>query len=118
MPDVAQTLGVAAVFARGETVIRGLHTLKLKETDRIAALAAELSKLGAGVEAGEDYLAITPPAGGAKAAAIDTYDDHRMAMSFSLAGTKVEGLVIKDAQCVNKTYPDYFRDFSRVLGEG
>jgi 3-phosphoshikimate 1-carboxyvinyltransferase len=114
MPDTAQTLAVVAIFARGETVIRGLHTLKLKETDRLLALATELRKLGAEVEAGEDYLAITPPEKPTPAA-IDTYDDHRMAMSFAIAGTKIAGVVIKDAQCVNKTYPNYFTDLQNVL---
>jgi 3-phosphoshikimate 1-carboxyvinyltransferase len=114
MPDTAQTLAVVALFAEGETVIRGLHTLKLKETDRLAALATELRKLGADVEAGEDYLAITPPTR-VTPAAIDTYDDHRMAMSFAIAGTRAAGVVIKDAQCVNKTYPNYFEDLDRVL---
>jgi 3-phosphoshikimate 1-carboxyvinyltransferase len=115
MPDTAQTLAVVALFARGETVIRGLHTLKLKETDRLTALATELRKLRAEVEAGEDYLAITPP-DRVTPAAIATYDDHRMAMSFAVAGTKVAGVVIKDAECVNKTYPRYFEDLGRVLG--
>jgi 3-phosphoshikimate 1-carboxyvinyltransferase len=117
MPDTAQTLAVVALFARGETVIRGLHTLKVKETDRLMALATELRKLGAEVEAGDDYLAITPPEKPAPAA-IDTYDDHRMAMSFAIAGTKVAGVVIKDAQCVNKTYPNYFADLQNVLKGG
>jgi 3-phosphoshikimate 1-carboxyvinyltransferase len=115
MPDVAQTLAVVALFARGDTVIRGLHTLKLKETDRIEALATELRKLGAEVEAGDDFLAITPPQQ-VKPAAIDTYDDHRMAMSFAVAGTKVEGVIIKDAECVHKTYPAFFADLGRVIG--
>lgn len=114
MPDTAQTLAVVALFARGETVIKGLHTLKLKETDRLSALATELRKLGAQIETGEDYLAITPPEKIAPAA-IDTYDDHRMAMSFGIAGSKVEGVVINDPQCVNKTYPNYFTDLQRVL---
>jgi 3-phosphoshikimate 1-carboxyvinyltransferase len=114
MPDTAQTLAVVALFARGETVIRGLHTLKVKETDRLMALATELRKLGAEVEAGDDYLAITPPEKPTPAA-IDTYDDHRMAMSFAIGGTKVAGVVIKDAQCVNKTYPNYFADLQNVL---
>lgn len=114
MPDTAQTLAVVALFARGETVIKGLHTLKLKETDRLFALATELRKLGAEVETGEDYLAITPPEK-ITPAAIDTYDDHRMAMSFALAGTKVSGVVIKDAQCVNKTYPHFFSDLQKML---
>jgi len=114
MPDTAQTLAVVALFAKGETVIRGLHTLKLKETYRLNALATELRKLGAEVEAGDDYLAITPPAR-VTPAAIDTYDDHRMAMSFAIAGTRVAGVVIKDAECVNKTYPGYFADLEKVL---
>src|SRR4051812_37871868 len=114
MPDTAQTLAVVALFARGETVIRGLHTLKVKETDRVMALATELRKLGADVDAGDDYLAITPPEKPTPAA-IDTYDDHRMAMSFAIAGTKIPGVVIKDAQCVNKTYPNYFADLQNVL---
>src|SRR3712207_8919310 len=80
----------------------GLHTLKVKETDRLAALATELRKLGAAVEAGDDFLAITPPPR-VTPAAIATYDDHRMAMSFAVAGTKVDGVVIKDAEGVNKT---------------
>ena len=114
MPDMAQTLAVVALFARGETMIRGLHTLKLKETDRIAALATELRKMGANVEAGDDYLAITPPQQ-VKPAAIDTYDDHRMAMSFAVAGTRVDGVVVRDAECVNKTYPEFFADLRRVI---
>jgi 3-phosphoshikimate 1-carboxyvinyltransferase len=114
MPDTAQTLAVVALFAKGQTVIRGLHTLKVKETDRLLALATELRKLGAKVEAGEDYLAITPPER-VTPAEIATYDDHRMAMSFAIAGTKVEGVVIKDAECVNKTYPNYFADLEKVL---
>ena len=117
MPDTAQTLAAVSLFAKGETVIRGLHTLKVKETDRLAAVATELRKLGAGVDVGDDYLAITPPRS-ITAAAIDTYDDHRMAMSFAVAGTKAGGVVIKDAQCVNKTYPNYFADLRRVIGVG
>jgi 3-phosphoshikimate 1-carboxyvinyltransferase len=114
MPDTAQTLAVVALFAKGQTLIRGLHTLKVKETDRLLALATELRKLGAKVEAGEDYLAITPPAH-VTPAEIATYDDHRMAMSFAVAGTKVADVVIKDAECVNKTYPNYFADLEQVL---
>lgn len=114
MPDAALTLAVAALFARGETVVHGLHTLRVKETDRLAALSNELTKLGAEVEIEEDILAITPPRQ-IRPAAIDTYDDHRMAMSFALAGTKVSGVIIKDAECVNKTYPEYFEDLRRVV---
>ena len=115
MPDMAQTLAVVALFARGETTIRGLHTLRLKETDRVAAIATELRKFGAGVEVEGDDLVITPP-GEVRAAAVDTYDDHRMAMSFALAGTRVGGVVIRHKECVNKTYPKYFEDLERVTG--
>src|SRR5205823_11238463 len=98
----------------GRTVIRGLHTLRVKETDRLAALQTELRKLGADVEIEDDALVIDPP-DEPKRADIATYDDHRMAMSFALAGTKVHGVVIKDAECVNKTYPQFFDDLRRVL---
>lgn len=114
MPDMAQTLAVAALFAKGPTRIEGLHTLRVKETDRIAALATELRKLGATVEAGEDYLVIEPP-GTITPASIATYDDHRMAMSFALAGTKAAGVVIQDVECVNKTYPAYFEDLAKAV---
>ncbi|HEY8748808.1 MAG TPA: 3-phosphoshikimate 1-carboxyvinyltransferase [Tepidisphaeraceae bacterium] len=113
MPDQAQTLGVVALFATGETIIRGLHTLRVKETDRIAALATELRKLGAEVEVEGDDITIRPP-GAITPAQIDTYDDHRMAMSFAVAGTRAAGVVIKDAECVNKTYPNYFADLEKL----
>lgn len=116
MPDTAQTLAVVALFARGQTVIRGLHTLKVKETDRLAALETELTKLGAEVAIEDgDTLVIDPPERGFKVAHIDTYDDHRMAMSFALAGTRSAGVTIKDVECVNKTYPNYFKDLDTIL---
>ena len=115
MPDTAQTLAVAALFADGVTTLRGLHTLRVKETDRVAALANELTKLGADVTVEGDDLMIAPPEDGKlNAAAIDTYDDHRMAMSFALAGTRSAGVTIRDAGCVNKTYPDYFADLEKL----
>jgi 3-phosphoshikimate 1-carboxyvinyltransferase len=117
MPDTAQTLAVVALFARGQTVIRGLHTLKVKETDRLAALQTELRKLGATVEIESgDTLVIDPPDDprDLKRAEIDTYDDHRMAMSFALAATRIHGVTIKDAHCVNKTYPQFFDDLKTV----
>lgn len=112
MPDVAQTLAVVALFAEGETTMTGIHTLRVKETDRVAALQNELTKLGAGVEIDGDTMTITPPEK-FNAAAIDTYDDHRMAMSFALAGTKTAGVRINDPTCVKKTYPNYFEDLER-----
>jgi 3-phosphoshikimate 1-carboxyvinyltransferase len=115
MPDMAQTLAVVALFAEGDSTLRGLHTLRKKETDRIAALATELKKFNAGVEVEEDALIISPPEH-LRHANVDTYDDHRMAMSFALAGTKIEHVTIRDAQCVNKTYPRFFEDLRRVIG--
>ncbi len=117
MPDTAQTLAVVALFADGLTTIRGLHTLRVKETDRLEALERELTKLGADVSISDDCtLTIDPPERSLEATAIDTYDDHRMAMSFSLAATRSAGVTIKDVECVNKTYPGYFDDLRRVLG--
>lgn len=113
MPDTAQTLAVVALFAEGTTTIRGLHTLRVKETDRIAALASELTKLGARVEVHGDDLSISPPKAFHRAA-VSTYDDHRMAMSFAMAATRVRGITILDPQCVNKTYPDFFADLARI----
>jgi 3-phosphoshikimate 1-carboxyvinyltransferase len=113
MPDQAQTLAVVALFAEGLTTIRGLHTLRLKETDRIAALATELRKLSAMVDVEGDDLTIHPPAR-ITPAQIDTYDDHRMAMSFSVAGTRAPGVVIKERECVNKTYPAFFQDLQKL----
>jgi 3-phosphoshikimate 1-carboxyvinyltransferase len=116
MPDTAQTLAVVALFARGPTTIRGLHTLRVKETDRLAALRNELTKLGADVEIeGDDAITIQPPENGKlKAARIDTYDDHRMAMSFAVAGTRSSGVTINDIECVNKTYPEFFADLNKL----
>lgn len=114
MPDQAQTLAVAALFASSPTTLRGLHTLKLKETDRLAALATELRKFGATVEVIEHHtLRITPP-NQLTAARVDTYDDHRMAMSFAIAATRLPGVIIADPQCVNKTYPEFFEDLERL----
>jgi 3-phosphoshikimate 1-carboxyvinyltransferase len=115
MPDMAQTLAVVGAFATGPTTIRGLHTLRVKETDRIAALARELEKLGAAVAVDGDTVTVTPPASGRlEAAAIDTYDDHRMAMSFAIAGTRAPGITIRDVECVAKTYPRFFHDLNTV----
>jgi 3-phosphoshikimate 1-carboxyvinyltransferase len=121
IPDAAMTIAVAALYADGTSTLRNIGSWRVKETDRIAAMATELRKLGATVEEGEDYLRVTPPAE-IRAAAIDTYDDHRMAMCFSLAsldgalrrGARVR---INDPQCVAKTFPDYFGAFAKVTEE-
>ena len=106
MPDAVQTLAVIALFAKGETVIEGIGNLRIKETNRIEALANELGRLGAEVEAGEDFLIVKP--GEYQGAEIETYNDHRMAMSFAVAGLKIPGVKIKDPKCVEKSFPDFF----------
>jgi len=112
MPDMAQTLAVVALFAKGPTTIRNVANLRIKETDRIAATARELRKLGAKVEEREDGLHILP--GPPHAATIDTYDDHRMAMSFAVAGLSIPGVTIADPGCVSKTFPDFFERWQRL----
>ncbi|AXQ29494.1 3-phosphoshikimate 1-carboxyvinyltransferase [Solimonas sp. K1W22B-7] len=107
IPDAAMTVAVVALFADGPSVLRNIGSWRVKETDRIAAMAAELAKLGAEVEAGPDFLRIVPPAA-LRPAAIDTYDDHRIAMSFSLAACGGVPVRINDPGCVAKTFPDYF----------
>ena len=114
LPDAAQTFAAAALLADGPSTLRGLHTLAVKETDRIAALAAELAKFGAKVQATADTLRIEPPRSPTPAK-VATYDDHRMAMSFAVAGTRIEGTVIEDAGCVAKTYPNFFADLDAAI---
>ena len=111
IPDAAMTLATTALFVKGTTTLRNIASWRVKETDRIAAMAIELRKLGAAVEEGEDFICVTPAT--LKPAAIDTYDDHRMAMCFSLAafGTPLR---INDPKCVAKTFPDYFDRFAAV----
>jgi len=113
IPDAAMTIAVAALFAEGTTVIRNIYNWRVKETDRIAAMATELRKLGALVEEGHDYLAITAPQQ-VTPAAIDTYKDHRVAMCFSLAAFATAGIVINDPGCTAKTFPDYFERFEKI----
>ena len=110
IPDAAMTAAVAALFAEGTSTLRNIGNWRVKETDRIAAMAAELRKLGAKVEEGPDSLTITPPPGSrlTPRAVIDTYDDHRMAMCFSLVALGGVGVRINDPRCVAKTFPDYF----------
>ncbi|TAG75809.1 MAG: 3-phosphoshikimate 1-carboxyvinyltransferase, partial [Burkholderiales bacterium] len=116
IPDAAMTLAVAALFAEGTTKLTNIASWRVKETDRIAAMAKELRKLGATVEEGADYIAITPPAHLTANAAIDTYDDHRIAMCFSLASLGERGVPVRinDPQCVNKTFPTYFDVFDSL----
>ncbi len=113
IPDAAMTLAVAALFADGTTTLRNIASWRVKETDRIAAMATELRKVGATVEEGADYIRISPPEM-FNHTAIDTYDDHRMAMCFSLAAFGGAGVRISDPNCVAKTFPDYFERFAKV----
>ena len=114
IPDAAMTLAVAALFADGPCRLRNIASWRVKETDRIAAMAIELQKVGAVVEEGADYLCVTPPAR-LHPAAIDTYDDHRMAMCFSLVTLGDCRVRINDPKCVNKTFPDYFDAFAEIV---
>ncbi len=112
---MAQTLAAVALFADGPTTIRNVGNLRVKETDRLAALQTELNKLGAVVTIDGDDLTIEPPPGGKiKPAAIDTYDDHRMAMSFAVVGLAAPGVVINDPGCVAKTFPRFFEYLGRL----
>jgi 3-phosphoshikimate 1-carboxyvinyltransferase len=113
MPDMVPTLAVLALFADGVTVIRGVPNLRLKETDRLAALSAELAKLGASVEQTGDGLRIAPPRY-VRPATIETYQDHRMAMSFALAGLVVPGIEIVDPECCAKTFPDFLERWRQL----
>jgi 3-phosphoshikimate 1-carboxyvinyltransferase len=114
IPDAAMTLAVAALFADGPCRLRNIGSWRVKETDRITAMAAELRKLGATVETGDDYIAVLPAPTFSAGAAIDTYDDHRMAMCFSLATLGGVAVTINDPACVNKTFPGYFDAFAEV----
>ncbi|KAK1558439.1 hypothetical protein Q3G72_002329 [Acer saccharum] len=113
MPDVAMTLAVVALFADGPTTIRDVASWRVKETERMVAICTELRKLGATVEEGPDYCVITPPEK-LNVTAIDTYDDHRMAMAFSLAACADVPVTINDPGCTRKTFPDYFDALEKV----
>jgi 3-phosphoshikimate 1-carboxyvinyltransferase len=114
IPDAAMTIATTALFAEGPTVIRNVGNWRVKETDRLAAMATELRKVGAVVEEGEDYIRIEPPER-LVPAVIDTYNDHRMAMCFSLAALGGVPVTINDPGCTSKTFPDYFEQFKRLI---
>lgn len=117
IPDAAMTLAVAALFADGTTTLRNIASWRVKETDRIAAMATELRKVGATVEEGADFLRVAPPLSSRLTphASIDTYDDHRIAMCFSLVSLGGVPVRINDPRCVNKTFPEYFERFRALL---
>jgi 3-phosphoshikimate 1-carboxyvinyltransferase len=114
IPDAAMTLAVAALFADGPCRLRNVASWRVKETDRLAAMATELRKVGAEVEEGRDFLSILPPPALVSGASIHTYDDHRMAMCFSLVALGGVPVRINDPGCVAKTFPDYFERFGEV----
>ncbi len=114
IPDAAMTIATTALFAEGRTCIRNVANWRVKETDRLHAMATELRKLGAEVEEGEDHICITPPTEW-RSAAIDTYDDHRIAMCFSLAAFGDSDITINEPECTAKTFPDYFERFESIV---
>jgi len=113
IPDAAMTIATAALFATGTTTISNIYNWRVKETDRLAAMATELRKVGAIVDEGHDYITITPPAQLTEAA-IDTYNDHRIAMCFSLVALSDTAVIINDPGCTSKTFPTYFQSFSAI----
>ena len=113
IPDAAMTIATAALFAKGTTSLRNIYNWRIKETDRLAAMATELRKVGAIVDEGYDYITITPPEN-INTAAIDTYNDHRMAMCFSLLAFADCGITINDPDCTSKTFPTFFSEFKRL----
>ncbi|MCW8994580.1 MAG: 3-phosphoshikimate 1-carboxyvinyltransferase [Psychromonas sp.] len=113
IPDAAMTIAVAALFAEGTTIIRNVYNWRVKETDRLYAMATELRKVGATVVEGYDFIEVTAPAK-LKHAEIDTYDDHRMAMCFSLVALSDTAVTINDPKCTSKTFPDYFEKLASV----
>jgi 3-phosphoshikimate 1-carboxyvinyltransferase len=115
IPDAAMTLAILALFADGTTWLQNIGSWRVKETDRIAAMAIELRKVGAIVEEGYDNIKITPPNKLTPNAVIDTYDDHRMAMCFSLVSLGGVPITINDPKCVAKTFPNYFEEFAKIV---
>ena len=113
IPDAAMTIATAALFAKGTTTLRNIYNWRVKETDRLLAMATELRKVGAEVEEGHDYIRITPPEK-LNFAEIATYNDHRMAMCFSLVALSDTPVTILDPKCTAKTFPDYFEQLARI----
>jgi 3-phosphoshikimate 1-carboxyvinyltransferase len=113
--DTVLTLAVVSLFAHGPTTIRNVRHIRDKETDRITDLARELRRLGATVEEFDDGMTITP--GEYQGANIKTYDDHRMAMSFAIAGLRIPDVAISDPECCNKTYPNFFEDLTALISD-
>ncbi|MFZ7109258.1 3-phosphoshikimate 1-carboxyvinyltransferase [Avibacterium avium] len=115
IPDAAMTIATTALFAEGETIIRNIYNWRVKETDRLSAMATELRKVGAEVEEGEDYIRIQPlPLDQFQPAEIETYNDHRMAMCFALVALSNTPVTILDPKCTAKTFPTFFEEFAKI----
>jgi 3-phosphoshikimate 1-carboxyvinyltransferase len=112
MPDLVPTLAVTAAFAKGKTVMGNIGHLRLKESDRIQSLASELARIGVKVEEGEDWLSVE--GGKVRAAEVETHNDHRLAMSFAVAGLAVPGMKIKGEQCVGKSFPEFWETLGKL----
>jgi len=117
MPDMVPTLAPVALFAEGPTRIENVANLRVKESDRLRALATELTRLGARVEERPDGLRIDPPEK-VRPAKVATYNDHRMAMGLAIVGLRAAGIRVADTECVAKTYPGFFEDLERLVGGG
>ena len=113
IPDAAMTIATTALFAKGTTSIRNIYNWRVKETDRLYAMATELRKVGATVVEGDDFIEVTPPIN-LLHSEIDTYDDHRVAMCFSLVALSDTPVTINDPKCTAKTFPDYFTRFASI----
>ncbi len=114
MPDTAMTVAILCSLAKGKSILTGLQNLRIKETDRLKGLTTELKKVGVKVKELDDGLEIDGYPEKLHGAEIETYDDHRMAMCFAVLGTKIPGIVIKNPDCVNKTYPDFWKDLEKL----
>jgi 3-phosphoshikimate 1-carboxyvinyltransferase len=117
IPDTAQTLAVIAPFATSPTRIRGIASARVKETDRVHATCAELARLGVHVDEHEDGMTIYP-CSDFRPATVQTYNDHRMAMAFSLIGLRVHGIIIENPGCVSKTFPNFFDVLGQLMKQG
>ena len=115
IPDAAMTLATLALFAKGITTLKSIGSWRVKETDRILAMQTELRKFGATVKSSNDSLTIKPPEVIKNNIIVDTYDDHRMAMCFSLICLANKNIIINDPDCTNKTYPNFFKDFGSII---
>ncbi len=115
IPDAAMTLAILALFAKGTTTLTSIESWRVKETNRILAMKTELKKLGASVKTSKSSITIKPPEVINNNITIDTYDDHRMAMCFSLICLANKNIVINDPECTNKTYPNFFKDFESIV---